>query len=213
MKTLSEDEVNFLFEWVKNWYPTEAKPKITILLLNRKEWRRFYLQKGAKISREELEKKLDKRMNELPKKHQVLFQRIRELSQDELYHVIKMIRPHFDERELSLDYWMNESLGKCFAMKQLKAMAEMREQDLSPFFQPYLNYDFVIIISNFFTKEQEKKFESKSQRKIVIYTTIFHELIHVIEHCTGTRIFKTSSLQESMLITFHLARKYLENEI
>lgn len=212
MKTLTEDEVGFLFEWVKNWYPTEAKPKIAILLLNRQEWRRFYLQKRARISHEELYKKLDKRINKYPKKTQILFQQVRKLPQAEKNKIIKMIIPHFDEREQRIEHWMNETAGKCFSMERLKEMREILEQALPPFFQPYLNYDFVIIISNFFTKEQKKKFESKFQRKLIIYATIFHELIHVIEHCTGTRIFKSGSLDESIPITFHLARKYLENE-
>ena len=49
MRQLNSDETDFLFEWVKNWYPTNKKPKIVICLLNEQEWKDFY-EKGPKIN-------------------------------------------------------------------------------------------------------------------------------------------------------------------
>ena len=208
MKKLSEQQVNFLFEWVKNWYPSEVKPKIAILLLNKKEWRRFYEQL-PKTSSEEFNKKLGEKIREYPEKIQNIFRQIKQLPKNQKKQLIKEILPHFSKQEQEIDYWMNESLGKCFSMKQVKYMQKLLGQDIPAFFKPYLNHDFVIIISNFFNEEQKKKLKTTHQRNIIIYATIFHELIHVVEHCAGTRILK-ESLQESNRITFHLARKYLE---
>jgi len=209
MKKLNDDEANFLFEWVKNWYPTEAKTKIAILLLNKQEWRDLYMQIPV-TSSEEFKKRLDEKIKELPEKIQNLLKQIEKLSEDQKKQLMKTIIPHFDEREENIDYWMNETAGKCFSTKKLEDLAEILKQDSPAFFKPYMNYDFIIIVSDFFSKEQKKKLNSKHMRNIVIYSTIFHELIHVIEHCTGTRIFKTDSLQESMPITLHLAKKYFE---
>lgn len=207
MKRLSEQQVNLLFEWVKNWCPIEVKPKIAILLLNEKEWRRLYVQLPS-VSSEEFKKKLDEKIREYPEKIQNVFRQIAQLPKSQQKQLIKDIMPHFSEQEQDINYWMNESMGKCFSMKRVKHMQKLLGQDIPDFFKPYMNHDFVIIISNFFNEEQKKKLKTTHARNIVIYATIFHELIHVVEHCTGTLILK--SLQEDSIITFHLAKKYLE---
>ena len=207
MKRLSDSEVNFLFEWVTNWYPTQVKPKITILFLNKKEWRRFYVEL-PKISPEEFKKKLDEKIRKYPEKTQEIYRQINKLPESQKKQLIKKLMPHYSEKEQNIDYWMNETLGKCFTMKELKYTAEIFGQDIPDFFKPYMSHDYVIIISNFFNEEQKKKLKTKYQRNVIIYTTIFHELIHVVEHCTGTRILK--DLKETSKITLHLARKYLE---
>lgn len=141
MKNLSDDKVESLFKWLKNYYPTDATPKIAILLLNRKEWRRFY-NESPNITREEFNKKLDEKILTLPKAVQTVIQHIDQLSESQKKQLMKTLHPHFNEQEQDIDYWMNESFGKCFPMKRLKQMSEMLGQDIPEFFKPYMNHDF-----------------------------------------------------------------------
>jgi hypothetical protein len=220
MKQLEEDEVNFLFDWVKNWYPTEAKPKMAILLLNRQEWKQLYEDATEKaMPQEERWKILDEKAEELSSEEQELYHQFKKLPEEKRKQLYKLANPHYGEKEQDLDYWMNETLGSCYSVKTLKQMCKLFNQTMLPFFQPYANYDFVIIISNFFNEEQEKSFAKHGKKiaeylkKRLIHATIFHELIHIIEHCTGNRIFKTDSLEECNSITFPLAQKYLDDDI
>lgn len=209
MKQLSNEEVNFLFDWVKNWFPTSATPKIAILLLNKKEWRRLY-EELPSISSEKLKQRVYKELEKYPKEIRQLFDKIEQLPKNQKSQLLKIISPHFSEKAQNINYWMKEIFGECFKIEELKYMAELVEQQIPRFFKPFMSYDFVIIISAFFNKEQRKIVKSKRDRQILIHATIFHELIHVIEKCNNTKIFKTDDIRESMKITFHLARKYFE---
>lgn len=205
MKKLGANKVQSLFKWLKTYYSTDATPKIAILLLNRKEWRRFY-EESPSITREEFEKKLDEKIAIRSKAVQTLIQHINQLSESRKSQLHKILHPHFCEQQQDINYWMNESFGKCFPVKRLKRMSEMLGQDVPEFFNPYMNHDFVIIISNFFNEEQEKKFDQPHIRDILIYAIVFHELLHVIEACTGTHIFEDAHDR----ITFQLARTFFE---
>ena len=160
------------------------------------------------FSPEDYRKKVDEEIEKYPEKNQKVFRQISELPESQKKQLIKKLMPHYSEKEQSLDYWMNETLGKCFTMEGLKYRAEIFGQAIPDFFKPYMNHNYVIVISDFFNEEQKKKLKTRHQRNVIIYATIFHELIHVVEHGNGTRILK--GLKETNQITLHLARKYLE---
>jgi len=210
MKQINQAETDFLFEWVKNWYPTKAKPKIAILLLDRDEWKNLYLQ-NPKIAPEEAEKRLAEAEAKLSEEQQELYKEVEKLSEKQKEQLARILMPHHFVRETGeFDYWMNEVSGECFSMEETKQFAEIFKQDIPALFKPYINHDFVIIVSNFFNEKQAKSMKSRMLRDIFIHKTIFHELIHVVEHCNGTRIFKKGSRQEEERILNPITRKFFE---
>jgi hypothetical protein len=83
------------------------------------------------------------------------------------------------------------------------------------FFKPFLTYDFVIIISNFFNEEQKRILEifganREYMKNLLLHSTIFHELIHVVEACTGKIIFTVEDNEECNKITMPIAERYLK---
>jgi len=211
MKQINQEETNFLFEWVRNWYPTQAKPKIAILLLDRDEWKNLYLQ-TPKMTPEEAKKRLAEAEAKLSEEQQELCKEVEKLSDKQKEQLVRMLMPHTFVREAGeFDYWMNEVSGECFAMEETKQFAEIFKQDIPALFKPYVNHDFVIIISNFFNKKQVKILKTQKQRDMFIHMSIFHELIHVIEHCNGTQIFKSDNRHEVDKIVHPITRTYFED--
>lgn len=217
MKKIDEDEVNFLFDWVKNWYPTDAKPKIAILLLNEHEWKKFYLEGSEEIPLEERKRVMDEIAKGLQGQEKELFQEYSKLSEEGRIEVVKSLNPHWGSvKDRDFEYWMNETVGMCFSLEELKERCRFFNKPIPLFFKPYLNYDYAIIVSNFFNEKQRNmlaKNKTKTvqrQKDFLIHSAIFHELIHVVERCTGKTIFDTVDPRACNKITFKLAAKYLE---
>jgi hypothetical protein len=217
MKKIDEDEVNFLFDWVKNWYPTDAKPKITILLLNEHEWKKFYLEGSEEIPLEEHKRVTDEIAKGLPSQEKELFQEYSKLSEEERMQVVKSLIPHVGSvKDRGFEYWMNETVGMCFSIEELKERCRVFNKPIPRFFKPYLNYDYVIIVSNFFNKKQRNTLAKnrtetvQRQMNFLIHNAIFHELIHVVERCAGRTFFDTDDPNVCNKITFKLAAKYLD---
>jgi hypothetical protein len=211
MKQISQEKTDFLFEWVKNWYPTQAKPKIAILLLDRDEWKNLFLE-NPKAPPEEAKKRLAEAEIKLSEEEQELGKKVEKLSEKQKELLARMVMPHRFVREAAkLDYWMDEVSGECFAMEETKQFAEIFKQDISVLLKPYINHDFVIIISNFFNRKQLGILKTQRDRDMFVYTSIFHELIHVVEHCNGTLIFKSDSRDETDKIVHPITRRYFED--
>jgi hypothetical protein len=109
---------------------------------------------------------------------------------------------------------MNEVCGVTYRMAEQKYGVEKGIFTfLHPFFKPFIDtYDFVIIISDFFNKEQTKTLASKGfkARDVVTKNTIFHELIHVIEYCNNVLIFTSNEFSENQKITAPITKKWFD---
>lgn len=215
MKQISQEETSFLFEWVKNWFPTEAKPKIAILLLNKQEWRQLY-ENTQWITHEEFSKRIKETLEEVrkdPSQSKLVeeFEEIYNLPKDAQKELMNRFHPHsFVKDAGKIDYWMNEVSGECFPTNEIKSFAYAMRIEVDDFYKPYLNFDFIIIISAFFNEEQKKVASTEKKRRLMIHNFIFHELIHVVESCNNINIFKTNNVEENDKITLPLALKYFQ---
>lgn len=210
MKQISEEETDFLFEWVKNWYPTPKKPKVVILLLNEREWRRLY-ENTRRIRKQEFDKRMDIFVREKPELKQ-LVERLEHLTEEQRRELMAKAFPHgIVEGTDKIDYWMNEVSGECFSINDVKGFAEISQIGIDDFFAPYLDNDFVIIISDFLNREQKRMLQTKEKRKLFLYNNIFHELIHVVEACNQELIFKTNDVSENNKNTGNITRRYFDS--
>jgi hypothetical protein len=140
MRQLDADETDFLFEWVKNWYPTNKKPKIVICLLNEQEWKDFY-EKGPKIDVDRARKEL----TEMNPEFEALFDRFDKLPKEQREKIIGNLDPHHLGATIDLlkrfpsasEAWMNEVSGMTYSMAEQKYGVEKGILSfLHPFFKP-----------------------------------------------------------------------------
>jgi hypothetical protein len=225
MKQLEQDETEFLFEWVKNWYPTEKKPKIAICLLTKQEWSDYY-NSCPKENLGEIAKNAEEHLLKKYPEIKPLLEKIDNLQEKEKLELMKKLKPHamindMPNAKASELYkeWMNEESGIVFSYEEEKQLEEMKIKP-NPIWKSFPDYDFVVLISDFFNEEQQKAIplanESLKQkgynfefRELHTYNTIFHELIHVVEHCNKEKIFTSNDKAENEKITFPITIKYL----
>lgn len=208
MKKIKENDVKHLFHFVTQYYPTKHIPNIVVLLLNREEWKRFHEERIATTpSIEQVKKSINER-TDLPSDQREMSQRFLNLPEKVKEQLVKSEKTHFDSKEMDFDFWMTEVRGKTWAIEDLKERAWLVNEAIPPFFRPYANVDYVIIVSNFFD-EREEKLRTGEIRRMGLYVTIIEELLHIVERCNGTKIFKQSTLKECFEITVPLAREYL----
>ena len=200
---------------VTNWFPTDKKPKICILRLNKQEWMVVYSVKKSKI---EIENNLEKFLREhlkpefdtKEKKEQAiqgLMSLLNSISKTEAEKLLKQISPHrgFNYEEKTI---MEETSGICLDSSEQKILGKT-----NTFLDSYFEeYDYVIVLSDFPANERQKQaFKKKRTYEMWLYETIFHELIHVIEKCNNITIFKTDNPDENLKITMPMIRKWFEN--
>jgi hypothetical protein len=222
MKILREDETLFLFEWVKNWYPTSKNPKIAIVLMNRKDWSDFY-HSQPKQSMKEIGEKAKKELLERFPEIKELLEKIEKLPKEDQKRLLEKVSPHnfFTGMPANADpyeYFMNEQCGVMYSHEEEKELEKTGVLP-NPIWKQFPDCDFVILISDFFNEQQTKILKQLSQesgipfsklRESQIYDTIFHELIHVIEYCNNQKIFESNDRRENLKITSPITRKWFE---
>jgi len=210
MKRLPSNQTKILFSFVKRFYSCKSNPKIAVLLLNQAEWKTIWLL-GREAKSPKQHKKLRKYMDQLIQHFRENPEEIEDLPERKQFLVRQMLSPHFaPEVIFDLNEYMNESMGDHYPVKRIKSWLKYTKKPVPEIFQPFMNYDHVILISYFMNKEQWRNIKGDRRLfRMMICQTIFHEMIHVIEEETKTEIFKIGTKKEDIEITTPILETFL----
>ncbi len=210
MKQLSSYQTRILFDFVKRFYPCKSSPKIAVVLLNQVEWKELWLAGGHVISPKRT-RELGEDIDQIIQYFRENPERIEDLPEKEQFIVRQLLNPHFaPESFLNVDEHMKEGMGDHYSVKKVKSWLRYTKKPTPEIIQPYMKLDHVIFISHFMNEEQWKIIRGDRRLfRMLICETIFHEMIHVIEEETKTKIFEIGTKGEARDITTPILHEFL----
>jgi len=210
MKHLPSDQTKILFGFVKRFYPCKSSPKIAVVLLNKAEWKKLWLA-GRDVISPKRTREIRENIDQIIQHFRENPERIKDLPEKEQFVVRLLLNPHFaPESILNVDEHMNEGMGDHYSVKKVKSWLRYTKKPTPEIIQPYMKLDHVIFISHFMNEEQWKIIRGDRRLfRMQICATIFHEMIHVIEEETKTKIFEIGTKEEVMDMTTPILKEFL----
>jgi len=210
MKQLPSHQTRILFHFVKRFYPCKSSPKIAVVLLNQAEWKKLWLA-GTDIISPKRTRELRENIDQIIQHFRENPERIEDLPKKEQFIIRQLLRPHFASESIwNVDEHIKEGCGDHYSVKRVKSWLRYTKKPTPEIIQPYMKLDHVIFISHFMNEEQWKIIRGDRRLfRMQICATIFHEMIHVIEEETKTKIFEIGTKEEDMDITTPILQKFL----